>query len=173
MRLFLFIKILIGSFPANGKFTDDQRFIYNAVLAACNAVHENAKPGVNWVDMHKLANRVMLEKLKDGGLLRGSVDDMMKAGINGIFQPHGLGHLIGLDVHDVGGYLNDCPPRPTDEGVTSLRFARDLKAGMYVTIEPGCYFIPHVGVVLLCIANFIGIINRFIIFYDLFQFLVA
>lgn len=84
------------SFPANGKFTEDQRFIYNAVLAACLAVHDNARPGVNWVDMHKLANRVLLTKLKEGGLLQGDVDKMMEAGINGVFQPHGLGHLIGM-----------------------------------------------------------------------------
>lgn len=83
------------SYPVNGKFTDDQRFIYNAVLAACQAVHGQARPGVNWVDMHTLANRVMLTKLKEGGLLTGDVDDMMTAGVNAIFQPHGLGHLIG------------------------------------------------------------------------------
>lgn len=84
------------SFPINGKFTDDQKFIYNAVLAATRVVHENARPGANWADMHRLANRVLLGKLKEGGLLRGDIDDMMKDGINGVFQPHGLGHLIGL-----------------------------------------------------------------------------
>lgn len=84
------------SFPVNGKFTDDQKLIYNAVLAATLVVHEKARPGVNWVDMHRLSNRVLLTKLKEGGLLRGEVDDMMKDGINGVFQPHGLGHLIGL-----------------------------------------------------------------------------
>lgn len=83
------------SFPANGKFTADQRFIYNAVLDACQAVHDAARPGVNWVDMHLLANRVLLTKLKEGGLLTGDVEEMIKAGINGVFQPHGLGHLIG------------------------------------------------------------------------------
>lgn len=83
------------SYPANGKFTADQRFIYNAVLAACQAVHDAARPGVNWVDMHLLANRVLLTKLKEGGLLTGSVDEMIEAGINGVFQPHGLGHLLG------------------------------------------------------------------------------
>lgn len=83
------------SYPVNGKFTDDQRFIYNAVLAACQAVHVNVKPGVNWTTMHDLANRVLLTKLKEGGLLQGDIDDMMKAGINAVFQPHGLGHLIG------------------------------------------------------------------------------
>lgn len=129
------------SFPANGKFTEDQQIVYNAVLAARDAVNSSAKDGVSWPEMHLLANRVMLEKLKEGGLLTGDVEDMVKAGLNAIFQPHGLGHLIGLDVHDVGGYLDHCPPRPTEPGVNRLRFARTLKAGMYVTVEPGCYFI--------------------------------
>lgn len=129
------------SFPANGKFTEDQKLVYNAVLAASTAVMETAKEGVNWVDMHLLANRVMLGKLKEGNLLKGDVDAMMDAGLNYVFQPHGLGHLIGLDVHDVGGYLSYTPPRPTQAGPNRLRFARDLKANMYVTVEPGCYFI--------------------------------
>lgn len=93
------------------------------------------------VDMHILSNRVMLEKLKAGQLLTGDVSAMIEAGLNYVFQPHGLGHLIGLDVHDVGGYLEDCPPRPTQLGPNRLRFARVLKKNMYVTIEPGCYFI--------------------------------
>uniref|UniRef100_A0A1B0FV12 Xaa-Pro dipeptidase n=1 Tax=Lutzomyia longipalpis TaxID=7200 RepID=A0A1B0FV12_LUTLO len=129
------------SFPANGRFTADQKIIYEAVLDARNAVLEAARPGVSWVEMHRLANRTMLKKLTEGGLLKGDVDEMMRAGINGVFQPHGLGHLIGLDVHDVGGYLSHCPPRPTEPGFKSLRFARPLQAGMYVTVEPGCYFI--------------------------------
>lgn len=121
----------------------DQAAIYEAVLASNDAVHKAAKEGVLWTDMHLLANRVLLQKLLDIGLVRGSIDDMMAAGINGVFQPHGLGHLVGLDVHDVGGYLDHCPPRPTAPGTTALRFARRLLAGMYVTIEPGCYFIDH------------------------------
>lgn len=129
------------SFPANGKFTDDQKLVYNAVLAANMAVQNTAKEGINWVEMHLLANRVMLEKMKEGKLLQGDVEDMIKAGLNYVFQPHGLGHLIGLDVHDVGGYLESCPPRPKKVGPNRLRFARELKAGMYITIEPGCYFI--------------------------------
>jgi len=131
------------SFPSNGKFTDDQKLIYNAVLAANLAVHKNARDGVSWVDMHKLANRVMLTELRAGGLLVGDIDDMMANGINGIFQPHGLGHLLGLDVHDVGAFLEHCPPRSTEPGLKSLRMSRTLIAGMYVTIEPGCYFINH------------------------------
>jgi len=131
------------SFPSNGKFTEDQKLIYNAVLAANMAVQNTAREGVSWVDMHKLANRVMLAELKKVGLVAGDVDDMMTAGINGVFQPHGLGHLIGLDVHDVGAFLDHCPPRSTEPGLKSLRTSRILKAGMYMTIEPGCYFIEH------------------------------
>eukprot|EP00099_Drosophila_melanogaster_P012979 NP_001287306.1 dipeptidase C, isoform B [Drosophila melanogaster] len=129
------------TFPANGKFTDDQKFIYNAVLDARNAVTESARDGVSWVDMHKLAGRVLLQRLKEGGMLKGDVEEMLEAGVSGVFQPHGLGHLIGLDVHDVGGYLPKEPKRPSEPWLSKLRFARILKAGMYVTIEPGCYFI--------------------------------
>lgn len=129
------------SFPANGKFTEDQKFIYNAVLDARNAVLKEAKDGVSWVDMHRLSCRVLLQRLIAGGMLHGDVDEMLAAGLAGIFQPHGLGHLIGIDVHDVGGYLPDQPPRPSEPWISKLRFARTLKAGMYVTVEPGCYFI--------------------------------
>ncbi|XP_001358031.3 xaa-Pro dipeptidase [Drosophila pseudoobscura] len=131
------------TFPANGKFTDDQKFIYNAVLDARNAVSETARDGVSWVDMHKLAGKVLLQRLKEGGMLKGDVDEMLEAGLSAVFQPHGLGHLIGLDVHDVGGYLPTEPKRPNEPWLCKLRFARVLKAGMYVTIEPGCYFIKR------------------------------
>lgn len=129
------------SFPANGKFTEDQRFIYNAVLEARNAVLREAKDGVSWVDMHKLSCKTMLECLKKGGMLQGDIDEMLQAGLAGYFQPHGLGHLLGLDVHDVGGYLPGQPERPAEAWLSKLRFARTLRAGMYITVEPGCYFI--------------------------------
>lgn len=128
------------SFPANGKFTEDQKLIYNAVLKARNAVIREAKPGVSWKDMHLLANETMLQCLKDGGLLTGNVKDMINAKLHGVFQPHGLGHLLGLDVHDVGGYLEGHPARP-EAPLQCLRTARTLKAGMCLTVEPGCYFI--------------------------------
>lgn len=134
------------SFPANGKFTEDQKLIYNAVLKARDAVIAAAKPEVVWTDMHLLANRVMLTSLKEGGLLVGDVEDMVKAGLNEVFQPHGLGHLLGLDVHDVGGYLPGHPERSKEAGVRKLRTARTLLAGMVLTIEPGCYFIDCVSV---------------------------
>lgn len=133
------------SFPINGKFTADQKLIYNAVLKARDAVMAAAKPGVAWTDMHLLANRAVLTSLKEGGLLVGDVEDMIKAGLNEIFQPHGLGHLLGLDVHDVGGYLSGHPERSKEPGLRKLRTARTLLAGMVLTIEPGCYFIDCVS----------------------------
>jgi len=135
---------ITSSFPASGKFTEDQKNIYNAVLSANRAVLNAVKPGVSWVDMHLLANRVMLEGLTKSGILKGSVDEMMKANLAAVFQPHGLGHFMGIDVHDVGGYLEGHPDRPSLAGLKSLRTARTLKAGMVLTIEPGCYFIDHV-----------------------------
>lgn len=128
------------TFPANGKFTPDQRLIYNAVLDSNRAVMKAAKPGQSWADMHRLAERVLLERLKDGGLLEGSVDEMMAAHIGAVFMPHGLGHLMGLDVHDVGGYPEGVH-RIEEPGIRSLRTTRTLEERMVLTIEPGCYFI--------------------------------
>lgn len=134
------------TFPVNGKFTPDQKLIYEAVLKANLAVANAARPGVSWLDMHVLANRVLLEELKAGGLLKGDVQEMLDGGLGAIFQPHGLGHLMGLDVHDVGGYLNGNPSRPTvPRGADRLRTARILEQRMVLTIEPGCYFIDMVS----------------------------
>eukprot|EP00475_Leptophrys_vorax_P042366 TRINITY_DN79933_c0_g1_i1.p1 TRINITY_DN79933_c0_g1~~TRINITY_DN79933_c0_g1_i1.p1 ORF type:complete len:242 (+),score=19.98 TRINITY_DN79933_c0_g1_i1:65-727(+) len=127
------------SFPVNGKFTADQKLVYEAVLAAQRAVFAAMRPGVNWVDMHRLSERTMLEHLKAGGLLQGSVDDMMANHMGALFMPHGLGHFLGIDTHDVGGYNN--AERVKEPGVRSLRTTRDLQAGMVITVEPGCYFI--------------------------------
>lgn len=129
------------SFPANGKFTKLQAAVYSAVLRASCAVLAAIKPGVSWVDMHKLSNKEMLLGLKEAGILTGNVEDMMKANLGAVFQPHGLGHLMGKDVHDVGGYLESHPPRIQLPGLRNLRTARVLQAGMVLTVEPGCYFI--------------------------------
>ncbi|CAG0921963.1 unnamed protein product [Notodromas monacha] len=138
---YCYVSDITCSFPVNGKFTEDQKAVYNAVLRANKAVMDSVKPGVSWVDMHVLANRVILEDLVKVGLLRGKVDDMMKVNLGATFQPHGLGHLMGCDVHDCGGYLDHCPPRPQLPGLRSLRTARTLESNMVITIEPGCYFI--------------------------------
>lgn len=129
------------SFPVNGRFTDDQKVIYNAVLDAHNQVLKTMKPGQSWVEMHRLALRVMCGHLIQSNILiNATVDELMEKQIMRIFQPHGMGHLIGLDVHDVGGYLNDCPGRPEASDCCKLRTARTLASGVYVTVEPGCYF---------------------------------
>ena len=129
------------SWPVNGKFTKKQAEIYNIVLKTNRTIMETLKPGVNYRDMHLLAEKVTLTGLKELGLVEGDVDEMVKGRVGFIFQPHGLGHLIGLDVHDVGGYLEGItPPRGTEPGLKNLRTARELKKGMCITIEPGCYF---------------------------------
>jgi len=130
------------SYPANGKFTEDQKIVYNAVLRANRAVLSACKPGVVWSDMHLLANRIILEDLTAAGILQGNVDQMMEVNLGGrLLQPHGLGHFMGCDVHDVGGYLEGHPERSQLDGLRSLRTARVLEAGQVLTIEPGCYFI--------------------------------
>lgn len=128
------------SFPANGKFTDDQRNIYEAVYKASRAVMAAVKPGVKWPDMHRLAERVQLQCLKDMGLLQGDLDEMMKVHLGAVFMPHGLGHFMGIDTHDVGGYPEGTE-RLKEPGLRSLRTTRVLEEGMVLTIEPGLYFI--------------------------------
>ncbi|CAH1780537.1 unnamed protein product [Owenia fusiformis] len=128
------------SFPANGKFTEKQKDIYNSVYKSSRAVMKALKPGVNWTDMHRLADRVHLEELKCHGLLKGDIDDMVKAKLGAVFMPHGLGHFMGCDTHDVGGYPEGVE-RIEEPGLRSLRTARDIESNMCLTIEPGIYFI--------------------------------
>ncbi|CAN0901392.1 Xaa-Pro dipeptidase [Linum grandiflorum] len=117
------------SFPVNGKFTSDQSLIYNAVLDAHNTVISAMKPRVTWIDMHKLAETVILQSLKAGGIIVGEVEDMMAERFGAVFMPHGLGHFLGLDTHDPGGYLKGLK-KPTEPGLSSLRTIRELKEGM-------------------------------------------
>jgi len=131
------------SFPVSGKFSQGQREVYTAVLSAQEAVMKAMKPGVSWPAMHRLADRVLCEKLKEFGFLKGDVDEMMKAFVGSLFMPHGLGHLLGLDTHDVGGYPNGLK-RTQEPGLKSLRCGRALEEGMIITVEPGCYFIASV-----------------------------
>lgn len=128
------------SFPSNGKFTPDQKFLYETVLKSNRTVLAQLKPGVQYMDLHILSDRIMLEEFVKFGLLVGDVDEMLELRIPAIFQPHGLGHFMGIDTHDVGGYL-DPKSRSTKAGLKSLRLNRELKAGMVLTIEPGVYFI--------------------------------
>ncbi|CAL1534387.1 unnamed protein product [Lymnaea stagnalis] len=127
------------SFPANGKFTADQKAIYEAVLASSRAVIAAIRPGVSWLDMHLLAERVLLEHLVRLGILQGDIEEMMRVRLAAVFMPHGLGHFLGVDTHDCGGYPQGTS-RIDEPGLRSLRTTRTLEPRMVITIEPGCYF---------------------------------
>lgn len=129
------------TYPANGRFTDEQAAVYQTVLNALNGVIEMVKPGIKMEDLHMSAAEIILKGLKRMGLVKGSVEELMENDIFALFFPHGLGHFLGLDTHDVGGYPKgvDRIDRP---GIRFLRARRELQAGMVVTIEPGLYFIP-------------------------------
>jgi Xaa-Pro dipeptidase len=134
------------SFPANGTFTEKQKIIYEGVLNAQRIVIEMIEPGVSWVDCHKAAEGEILKALVKLGIV---IDDPMDIKaltdmrLGAVFMPHGLGHLIGIDTHDVGGYLPGHPKRSRAPGLCKLRTARILEENMTITVEPGCYFIDH------------------------------
>lgn len=92
------------SFPANGKFTEDQKAAYETVLRSSRAVLSATTPGVWWPDLHRLADRTHPEGLARIGILSGRVDTMVQAHLGAVFMPSGLGHFLGVHVHDVGGY---------------------------------------------------------------------
>ncbi|MDR9415793.1 MAG: aminopeptidase P family protein [Gracilimonas sp.] len=129
------------TYPANGKFTAIQAGIYDAVLEALNTSIEMVDVGVKMEDLHLHAARIMMQGLKDIDIVKGSIDDMMENDIFALFFPHGLGHFLGLDTHDVGGYPKGVE-RIDRPGIKYLRVRRDLQPGMVITIEPGIYFIP-------------------------------
>mmetsp|Transcript_4633 Transcript_4633/g.15009 ORF Transcript_4633/g.15009 Transcript_4633/m.15009 type:complete len:514 (-) Transcript_4633:952-2493(-) len=125
------------TYPVNGTFTKDQAALYNTVLDSADAVIAAARPGVSYVELHELSLRTLIVGLRDRmGVVAAdaNVDDAFAAGIAQVFMPHGLGHMLGIDTHDVGGGERD-PRYPT------LRLTRELRAGYVVTVEPGAYFI--------------------------------
>ena len=140
-----YVSDVTSTVPVNGTFTQEQKDIYNIVLEANLEVKKNAKPGVSWLDMHLLAEKVILTGLQKLGFLDGSADvqEMVNNRVCYYFMPHGLGHLMGLDVHDVGGYLSFTPERSKEKGLDCLRTARILEKDMVLSDEPGIYFIPY------------------------------
>lgn len=134
--------------PVGGKFLTRQKEVYNIVLAANNKAIEIAKPGVTYQYVHLEVCKVLAQGLKDLGLMKGDVNEAVATGAHALFMPHGLGHMMGLDVHDMEdlgqiyvGY--DDETRPIDQfGTSSLRMGRRLQEGFVITDEPGCYFIP-------------------------------
>lgn len=129
------------TYPANGKFSKIQASVYQAVLNAQKQVIENIEPEVNMEDLHLQSACIMIEGLIEAGLLRGSTDDLMENDVFALFFPHGLGHFLGLDTHDVGGYPKGVE-RIDRPGLKYLRTRRSLQPAMALTIEPGIYFIP-------------------------------
>ena len=139
---------LSSTVPVSGKFTAKQKDIYNICLESHNSAINLLKPGVAFKDIHLNSAKVIVEGLKDLGIMKGNVDDAVANGAHALFFPCGLGHMMGLDVHDMEdlgemyvGY--DGVPKSTEFGLKSLRLGRKLEKGFVLTIEPGIYFIPE------------------------------
>ncbi|MFT4735790.1 MAG: Xaa-Pro aminopeptidase, partial [Arcticibacterium sp.] len=137
------------TFPANGKFSTKQKEIYGIVLEMEESSIASLKAGVMNRDIHIASNELMLSRLKELDIISGDVKDLTQQGLGGLFMPHGLGHMIGLDVHDMEdlgedlvGYRENLK-RSTQLGLKSLRLAKELEAGFVITVEPGIYFTPE------------------------------
>ncbi len=135
--------------PVNGKFTQRQLEIYSIVEACHDYVLEVAKPGVKYADVHFAVCRMMTDRLKELGLMKGDTEEAVRAGAHAMFLPHGLGHMMGMDVHDMEGlgqiyvgFDEETRPNPEQFGTNCLRMGRRLEEGFVVTDEPGIYFIP-------------------------------
>ena len=134
--------------PVGGKFTQKQRDVYEIVLNAQETGIQASKPGIKNKDVHLKAMTVIASGLKELGLIQGDVDEAVKVGAHALFMPHGLGHMMGLDVHDMEdlgennvGYDKDIK-RSDQFGLAYLRLAKELQPGYVMTVEPGLYFIP-------------------------------
>ncbi|HRW20346.1 MAG TPA: aminopeptidase P family protein [Bacteroidales bacterium] len=135
--------------PVGGKFSNKQKEIYQIVLDSNNHASSLMKPGKTYKEIHLAASEVLANGLKQLGLMKGDIKEAVALGAHALFMPHGLGHMMGLDVHDMEdlgqiyvGY--DDETRPSDIfGTAFLRLGRKLEKGFVLTNEPGCYFIPE------------------------------
>jgi Xaa-Pro aminopeptidase len=135
--------------PVGGKFSQMQKDIYEIVLKANTDAIKETRPGISNRDVHFLACKAIASGMKELGLMKGDVEEAVAAGAHALFMPHGIGHMMGLDVHDMEalgeniiGY-NENVKRSDQFGLAFLRFALPYKTGHIFTIEPGCYFIPE------------------------------
>ena len=135
--------------PVSGKFSQRQLDIYSIVEECHDYVLDVAKPGVKYMDVHFAVCRRMTERLKELGLMRGDTEEAVRAGAHAMFLPHGLGHMMGMDVHDMEnldqinvGFDEETRPNLEQFGTNCLRMGRRLEEGFVVTDEPGIYFIP-------------------------------
>ncbi len=137
---------LTRTWPTSGRFSPLQRDLYQAVRTAQRVAIDTVRPGVRFREVHLRAAATLTAELVDIGLLRGEVEGLLEQGISAVFFPHGIGHLLGLDVHDMedlgdlAGYGRE-GRRSDSEVLRFLRLDRPLEAGMIVTIEPGFYCI--------------------------------
>ena len=134
--------------PAGAKFTSRQKDVYDIQVASHLASVEALRPGISFSDVYDLSAKIICEGMKSLGLMKGDMDEAVRQGAHAMFFPCGLGHMMGLDVHDMEnlgevwvGY--DGQPKSTQFGRKSLRLARKLEPGFVLTIEPGVYFIPE------------------------------
>ncbi len=136
------------TYPVSGKFTDLQREVYNIALRAHDYVIEQAKP-MQYMDLHLAAQRIIGEGLKDMGLLKGSIDQIMEENAVFMFMPHGLGHGLGMDVHDCEAFgersfdFSEFTERAAASATCIQRSTWQLKEGTILTDEPGIYFVPE------------------------------
>ena len=135
--------------PVSGKFTKFQKEIYQIVLDMQMTAIKAIKPGITYRSVHLIAAKVLIERFKELGFMKGDVDEAANQGAHALFFPHGLGHLMGLDVHDMEnlgeahtGY-DDKTKRSDQFGLAYLRFGKEMEPGVVLTVEPGIYFIPE------------------------------
>ena len=134
--------------PVDGKFSQQQKEIYEIVLEAEVSSIDKIRPGTPYRDIHMDAARILASGLKEVGLMKGNVEEAVAAGAHALFFPHGLGHMLGLDVHDMEGLgedlvgYNESIRRSNQFGTAYLRLGKALEAGFVITVEPGIYFIP-------------------------------
>ena len=137
------------TYPVNGKFTERQLNIYKVVEECHDQVLQLARPGVKYADVHFAICRIIFNRMKELGLAKGNTEDAIAAGAQAMFLPHGLGHMMGMDVHDMEsldqinvGFDEETRPNLEQFGTNCLRMGRRLQEGFVVTDEPGIYFIP-------------------------------
>ncbi|EFS21164.1 peptidase, M24 family [Fusobacterium gonidiaformans 3-1-5R] len=136
------------TFPVSKKYSDRQRKIYNIVIHMFERAEELCRPGITYREVHLEVCKVMVEELKELDFFRGEVENIVIAGAHALFMPHGLGHMLGLDVHDMENFGEEKVgyaefPKSSQFGLASLRLGRELEEGFVYTIEPGIYFIPE------------------------------
>lgn len=134
--------------PVSGRFSERQKDVYDVVLQALRTGVAHMRPGVSFLECHLAAAKVVVAGLVGLGLMRGDPEEAVAAGAHALFFPHGLGHMLGLDVHDMESLGEDFVgydqnfQRSTQFGLSGLRMARTLEPGFVLTVEPGVYFIP-------------------------------